>query len=210
METVRLTIDGMEVEVPAGSTVLEAAAKAGVFIPTLCHDPELSALGACRLCVVEIPGMRNLPAACVTQVTPGMEVHTSSPAVIEARRTILELLLAGHPEDCLTCEKAGDCRLQDYAYLYGVRRPSFGGEKRDYPPDDSHPFILRDAGKCILWAGACGSARKSRGEASSTTPTGALPPALFPPLTCPFRNPAAYPAAAAWPSARWERSCPGK
>jgi predicted molibdopterin-dependent oxidoreductase YjgC len=154
METVRLTIDGMEVEVPAGSTVLEAAAGAGVFIPTLCHDPELSAVGACRLCVVEIPGMRNLPAACVTQVTPGMEVHTSSPAVIEARRTILELLLAGHPEDCLTCEKAGDCRLQDYAYLYGVRRPSFGGEKRDYPPDDSHPFILRDAGKCIL-CGRC-------------------------------------------------------
>lgn len=151
---VSLTIDGRRVEVPAGTTVLEAAAKAGAFIPTLCHDPELTGAGACRLCVVEISGMRNLPAACVTQVSEGMEVQTASPAVIEARRTILELLLAGHPEDCMTCDKAGDCRLQDYGYLYGVRSSPFKGEKRAHPIDDTHPFILRDPNKCIL-CGKC-------------------------------------------------------
>ena len=154
METISLTIDGCRVEVPAGTTVLEAAARAGIAIPTLCHDAELSSVGACRLCVVEISGMRNLPPACVTLASEGMQVKTASPAVIEARRTILELLLAGHPQDCLLCDKAGDCRLQDYAYLYGVRSSPFAGEKHAYPVCDSHPFILRDPNKCIL-CGKC-------------------------------------------------------
>lgn len=154
METVSLTIDGRPVTVPAGTTVLEAASAAGITIPTLCHDPELTAVGACRLCVVEIAGMRNLPASCVTQVSEGMEVQTASPAVIEARRTILELLLASHPQDCLACDKAGDCRLQDYAYRYGIRSSPFRGETHAYAVDASHPFILRDLNKCIL-CGKC-------------------------------------------------------
>jgi len=86
---VTLTIDGIQVTVPKGSTVLEAAQTAGIFIPTFCHDPELSKPGACRICVVEIPGMRNLPASCVTDVADGMVVQTASPAVIEARKMIL-------------------------------------------------------------------------------------------------------------------------
>ncbi|MGB9904398.1 MAG: 2Fe-2S iron-sulfur cluster-binding protein, partial [Desulfotomaculales bacterium] len=113
MGLIKLQIDGKEVEAPAGSTVLEAAERAGIHIPRLCHDPELSPWGGCRLCVVEIAGIRNLPASCVTAAAPGMVVRTRSPAVVEARRTILELLLADHPQDCLTCEKAGDCRLAD-------------------------------------------------------------------------------------------------
>ena len=133
MSNVTLTIDGNQITVPKGTTVLEAAEEAGIFIPTFCHDPELSRPGACRICVVEIPGARNLPASCVTEAAEGMVVKTASPAVIEARKTILELMLANHPTDCLTCHKNGECRLQDYAYFYGVRQDAFNGEKHDYP-----------------------------------------------------------------------------
>lgn len=154
MAEVTLTIDGRQVTVPAGTTVLDAAKAAGIFIPTLCYDPELSPWGGCRLCVVEIAGVRNLPISCMTTVTKGMVVYTASPAVIEARKTILELLLSNHPEDCLTCHKNGDCRLQDYAYLYGVRGGAFPGDKRAYPIEDDNPFIVRDMNKCIL-CGKC-------------------------------------------------------
>ncbi|SFR13003.1 NADH-quinone oxidoreductase subunit G [Desulfoscipio geothermicus DSM 3669] len=154
MAEVTLTINGLQVTVPKGTTVLDAARQAGLFIPTFCHDPELTRFGACRMCVVEIPGMRNLPASCVTEATEGMVVHTDSPAVIEARKTILELMLANHPMDCLTCGKNGDCRLQDYAYMYGVKTEPFGGEKHNYPLEDDNPFIVRDMNKCIL-CGKC-------------------------------------------------------
>ncbi len=154
MASVTLTIDGRQVTVPRGTSVLEAAEAAGIFIPTLCHDPDLSPWGACRLCVVEIPGMRNLPASCVTEATEGMVVYTASAPVLEARKTILELLLANHPEDCLTCHRNGDCRLQDYAYYYGVRASGFAGERRALPVEDENPFIVRDMNKCIL-CGKC-------------------------------------------------------
>lgn len=154
VEQVSLTVNGISVTVPKGTTVLEAAQKAGVFIPTFCHDPELTKFGACRMCVVEIPGMRNLPASCVTEATDGMVVHTDSPAVQEARKTILELMLANHPMDCLTCGKNGDCRLQDYAYMYGVKTEPFQGEKHSFPLENDNPFIIRDMNKCIL-CGKC-------------------------------------------------------
>ncbi|HUW63281.1 MAG TPA: 2Fe-2S iron-sulfur cluster-binding protein [Spirochaetia bacterium] len=154
MASVQLTINGRPVAVPAGTSVLDAARRKGFFIPTLCHDPQEPGFGACRLCIVEIKGMRNLPASCVTTVSPGMEVETESPAVVEARQTILELLLANHPLDCLTCEKNGDCRLQDYAYRYGVKGERFTGEKHHYPVDLSNPYIARDLNKCVL-CGLC-------------------------------------------------------
>jgi len=151
---VTLTIDGQRVTVPEGITVLEAARRAGIFIPTLCHDDRLSPWGGCRLCVVEIKGMRGLPASCVTAVAEGMVVETASPAVIEARKEILSLLLANHPQDCLTCSKSGDCRLQDYAYLYGVRGDEYQGERHNYPLEEDNPFFIRDMNKCIL-CGKC-------------------------------------------------------
>ena len=154
MAEVTLTIDGQPVTVPKGSTVLEAAQSAGIFIPTFCHDPELSKPGACRICLVEIPGMRNLPASCVTEAADGMVVNTASPAVIEARKMILELLLENHPNDCLTCGKSGECKLQEYAYYYGVRFGTFGGERHHYPIEEDNPFIVRDMNKCIL-CGKC-------------------------------------------------------
>jgi NADH dehydrogenase/NADH:ubiquinone oxidoreductase subunit G len=151
---VKLTINGTGVTAPEGSTVLEAAVRAGFFIPTFCHDPEIPGFGACRICVVEIEGMRNLPASCVTRVSAGMVVYTESPAVVEARKTILELILANHPQDCLTCEKNGNCRLQDYAFRYGVKGAGFEGKRHAYPLDDSNPYIIRDLNKCIL-CGRC-------------------------------------------------------
>ncbi len=154
VDLVKLIINGKEVEAPAGSTILQAAELAGIEIPRLCYDKELSPLGACRLCVVEVKGNRLLPASCVTPVFQGMEVETESPAVMEARKTILELLIANHPLDCLTCEKAGACKLQDYCYRYGIKGSPFVGQKHAYAIDDSNPFIVRDLNKCIL-CGAC-------------------------------------------------------
>lgn len=154
VELVKLIIDGREVEAPAGTTILKAAEAAGIEIPRLCYDPDLSLMGSCRMCVVEVEGNRLLPASCVTPVMPGMVVQTDSPAVAEARKTILELLLANHPLDCMTCDKLGDCKLADYAYRYGVKESPFQGEKYCYVIDDSNPFISRDMNKCIL-CGAC-------------------------------------------------------
>jgi len=154
VELIKLIIDGKEVEAPAGSTILQAAENAGINIPRLCYDPDLSKLGACRLCVVEVEGNRLLPASCVTPIMPGMVVHTESPPVIEARKTILELLIANHPLDCMTCDKMGDCKLAEYAYRYGIKESPFEGEKHDYAIEDSNPFIVRNLNKCIL-CGAC-------------------------------------------------------
>lgn len=154
MSDVTLTIDGVSVSVPAGTTVLEAAKSVGIEIPTLCHDPNLSNPGSCRLCVVDIEGMRNLPISCVTVAGEGMIVNTMTEEVVEARKVILELLLANHPQDCMTCEKTGQCKLQDYAYQYEVRSVTFSGEQTEYEIDDSNPFIERDMSKCIL-CGKC-------------------------------------------------------
>jgi NADH dehydrogenase/NADH:ubiquinone oxidoreductase subunit G len=154
LSTVTLTINGQEVTVPAGTTVLDAALGAGFFVPTFCHDPAYPGYGGCRICVVDIKGARNLPASCVTAAAPGMVVETDSPAVMEARKTILELMLANHPVDCMTCEKSGDCRLQDYAFRYEVKAANFGGAKKEYDFDDSNPYISRDMEKCIL-CGKC-------------------------------------------------------
>jgi len=154
MADVTLTINGKVVTVPTGTTVLDAARGAGFFIPTFCHSEENPGFGACRICVVEIKGARNLPASCVTAAANGMVVETESEAVMVVRRTILELLLANHPTDCLTCDKNGECKLQEYAYRYGVKETGFQGEKHAYSLDDSNPYILRDSNKCIL-CGKC-------------------------------------------------------
>jgi NADH-quinone oxidoreductase subunit G len=154
MALVTVTIDGQTVQAPAGTSVLDAAQSIGIKIPALCYDPDLSAVGACRLCVVEIDGMRNLPASCVTTCSEGMVVRTTTPAVMEARKTLLELLIANHPLDCMTCEKAGACLLQQYCYEYGVSTAPFKGAQHDYAIDDSNPFYLRDMNKCIV-CGRC-------------------------------------------------------
>ncbi len=154
MEFITLNIDGKEVQAPKGATVLEACRYNDIIIPTLCHDPELSSPGGCRLCVVEIEGMRNLPPSCVTTAGQGMVVRTNTATVREARKTVLELMVANHPLDCMVCQKMGDCSLAAYAYEYEVANQPFEGEKAQHPIDDSNHFIVRDMNKCIL-CGKC-------------------------------------------------------
>jgi len=149
MAEVTLMIDGKQVTVPSGTTVMQAAEKAGIAIPALCYDPELSISGSCRMCVVEIEGMNNLPTSCSTMATEGMVVKTKSKPVIEARKMVLELLIADHPLDCMTCQKNGDCLLQKYAYEYQVKDTPFKGTKHRYPMEENNPFIVRDMDKCI-------------------------------------------------------------
>ncbi|MDI6602049.1 MAG: formate dehydrogenase subunit alpha [Thermoanaerobacteraceae bacterium] len=150
----KITIDGQVLEINEGTTIKEACESIGVEIPNLCFDEDLKNEGACRLCVVEVEKAKNLLPSCVTMVTDGMVVHTESEKVLNARRTVLELLLANHPNDCMTCDKTGRCRLQDYFYRYDIKKSGFEGERREIPIDDSHPFIIRDLNKCIL-CGKC-------------------------------------------------------
>jgi len=154
MSAIKLTIDGQEIEVAPGTTILEAARQLGIEIPTFCHDPELPPNGACRICVVEVEKARALVASCVAPAGPDMVVHTKSERVINARKNNLSLMLANHPLDCITCEKTGSCKLQDYCYEYEVASSEFVGEVKDLPYDDTNEFFLRDMNKCIL-CGIC-------------------------------------------------------
>ncbi len=147
---VKLTINGIAVEVPAGSTILQAAEKAGVHIPTLCHHPDQEAKGVCRVCVVEVEKSRTLQAACAFPVSEGMVVRTNSPAVREARRVIVELILSRHPLDCLGCARNRRCELQSLAEELGIREVRFERKEKPYPKDTSTPSIVRDPAKCVV------------------------------------------------------------
>jgi predicted molibdopterin-dependent oxidoreductase YjgC len=151
---VTLKIDGRKVTVRKLSTILDAARKLDIPIPTLCHHPELSPYGGCRLCIVEIKGSPKPVASCTSFAREGMEVITTSPALEKLRRTTLELILSDHPNDCMVCERSGDCKLQELAYIYGIRENRFIGERRIYTKKDNNPFLERDMEKCIL-CGQC-------------------------------------------------------
>lgn len=152
---VKLTINNRDVEVPAGSTILEAAKKLNIKIPTLCHmdlhDLKMvNQAASCRVCVVEVEGRRNLAPACATPVFEGMVVRTDTVKSIKARRTVVELLLSDHPQDCLMCEKNTDCELQSLAADLGVREVRYKGTQSSYPMDTSSKSIVRNMDKCIL------------------------------------------------------------
>ncbi len=147
---VTLTIDGQQVTVPAGTTVLEAARSAGLHIPTLCYLKDINEIGACRVCLVEVEGNRKLQASCVFPVSEGMVVRTNSARVREARRTTVELILSDHPQDCLTCLRNQNCELQKLSRDLGITQVRFTGKKTNRPKDESSPSIVRDPNKCIL------------------------------------------------------------
>lgn len=151
---VEIIINGIKHQVAKDITVLEACRDLGIDIPTLCHDDRLEPYAACRLCIVEVKGKKNLQTSCSLKVREGMEIQTHSEKVINARRDILDLLFSNHPEDCLSCEKSGDCSLQDYCFEYGVLEGSYIGEKKDYNTDYSNHFYTYDPNKCIL-CGKC-------------------------------------------------------
>nr|WP_330219187.1 NADH-dependent [FeFe] hydrogenase, group A6 [Moorella mulderi] len=146
----KLTIDNIPVEVEAGTTILKAAEKAGIHIPTLCYLEGINEIGACRVCVVEVEGARNLMASCVAPVAEGMVVKTNSPRVRMARRLNVELLLSNHKMECPTCIRNLNCELQSLAQELGIRQVRFEGKKSEYPIDDSTPAIIREPDKCIL------------------------------------------------------------
>ncbi len=155
MDRVRVTIDGRETLVPPGTTIINAARGCGVDIPSLCADPRLEPFAACRLCLVEVEGTTRGPVtACTVPVTDGMVVTTETPEIAEQRKVLIDLLLSDHRFDCLVCDQAGACRLQDLAYRYDVAETSYKGERRTYDPRDDNPFIAYDPGKCVL-CGRC-------------------------------------------------------
>jgi predicted molibdopterin-dependent oxidoreductase YjgC len=151
---VNLKIDGRQITAPPEATILDAARKNDIHIPTLCDDPRLEPYGGCRLCIVQVKGMPRPVTACTTPVAEGMDVETSNMQIEAQRRTIVELLLSDHPNDCMVCERAGDCTLQELAYFYELRANRFYGERRQYTKKDLNPFIERDMEKCIL-CGKC-------------------------------------------------------
>jgi NADP-reducing hydrogenase subunit HndD len=151
MDMVNIKINGMPLSVPKGITILEAARQAGIRIPTLCYLKDLNAIGACRMCVVEVKGARNLPAACVYPVAEGLEVTTNSPKLQKYRQQTLQLILSTHKRECLSCVRSGDCELQRLAHELGVTDEDYyNGAMPERTYDDTTGVIVRDNGKCVL------------------------------------------------------------
>ncbi len=148
---ITVTIDGTDVKVPMGTTVLEAARQIGIRIPTLCHHPDLCVAGVCRICVVEVEGQRTLQAACAYPITGSLKVKTHTRKVRQARRHILDLLLSTHYGECYSCKRNNNCELQSLAKEYGVDFYRFGHvTESQYPKDESSYSVIRDMDKCIL------------------------------------------------------------
>ena len=148
-------INGKHIKARQGDTIMEVARQAGINIPSLCAMPELKFRpGSCRICVVEVVDSPVLVASCLYPVRNNMQIYTDSNRVLKARKMILELLLANHPLDCMTCEKSGSCLLEDLAYQFGIKKFLFGPNKKQLPIDDSNPFIVREMNKCVL-CGRC-------------------------------------------------------
>ncbi|MEW6673207.1 MAG: formate dehydrogenase subunit alpha [Thermodesulfobacteriota bacterium] len=157
MKTIQVTIDGQKHQAPMGGTILEAIRAAGIYVPTLCHDPELKPFGACRLCIVQVEGLRGLPTACTTPVQDNMVIRTETDEIQEVRRTIVELAIANHPYDCLVCDKSRDCELLSVARYLGARKSAVDRFRRttlSRPVDASNPAFSIDPDKCIL-CGKC-------------------------------------------------------
>lgn len=162
---IKIFINGKECIVEQGITVLEVCKNMGIDIPTLCYDERLKPHAACRLCVVEVEGKNTLMTSCSLEAYEGMKIKTHSEKVLKTRKDILDLLFSNHPNDCLTCDKSGKCKLQDYCYEYGVIRGTYEGEKRSLCLDETNPFYYYDPSKCIL----CGKCVRTCQELQGTS-----------------------------------------
>ena len=150
---VQLTIDGIAVEAPVGTSIMRAAREAGIAVPKLCATDSLESFGSCRLCLVQVEGRRGLPASCTTPVAEGMVVRTQTEQLARVRRSVMELYISDHPLDCLTCAANGDCELQDMAGAVGLREVRYGMEGANHlgaTPDNSNPYFSFDPAKCIV------------------------------------------------------------
>ncbi len=152
-KTIQLTIDGVSVSVPEGTSIMHAASISGVTVPKLCATDNLEPFGSCRLCLVEIEGRRGYPASCTTPVAEGIKVRTQTPKLADIRRGVMELYISDHPLDCLTCATNGDCELQDMAGAVGLRDVRYGYEGKNHlksEKDTSNPYFTFDPSKCIV------------------------------------------------------------
>jgi NADP-reducing hydrogenase subunit HndD len=154
VKMINLTIDGVRVSVPEGTTIMQAAETIGIYIPRLCYHPNLSLMGSCRVCIVDVKEMGYYMTSCSVHVWEGMEVETNSPEIRLARRDIVELLLDNHSMDCQTCERDSNCELQNLAYSMGVRERLFEGKRKCFEIEDHGSAVVRNSNKCIL-CGRC-------------------------------------------------------
>ena len=157
---INLTIDGKQIQCEEGLTILEAAMKNGIDIPTLCFLKEVNEVGDCRMCIVEVEGRRGFTTSCITKAEEGMVVHTNSKAVQDARKVTLDLILSNHHRDCLTCVRNGNCELQKLAEKFNVKDVTYEGELIDYEIDDKSPSIVRDSNKCVLCSRCTATCKK--------------------------------------------------
>ena len=147
---ITVNINGIDIEVPEGTTILQAAKKLNIKIPTLCYNDDLPAWASCGICIVRLAGTPKMLRACTTKVAPGMKLITHDPEINKARRTVLELILSNHPQDCLQCNRSGQCELQNLAIEFGLRSaPRFTQILKNQPTDDSYEEIVLDRNKCI-------------------------------------------------------------
>lgn len=160
---VNLKINNIPVCVEDGCTIVEAARNLGIKIPTLCHMKNLSEIGACRVCVVEVKGMRSLVAACEYPVSEGMEIFTNTPRVLKSRKTTIELILSSHKKECLSCERNLNCELQKLSYKYGCDAERFAGDVGNFEIDRSSEYLVRDNSKCILCRRCVSVCKKMQG-----------------------------------------------
>lgn len=149
-DLVNITIDNQNITVPEGTTILEAAKKAGIDIPTLCFLKDINEIGDCRMCVVKVEGRRGFATSCIQKVEEGMVIKTHTPEIIEARHVMLDLIISNHDKDCLTCSRMGNCELQALAAKFGIQNIEYKGEREEHPVDDLSPSIVKDPNKCIL------------------------------------------------------------
>ena len=160
METANITINDQAISAPVGSTILQAAMRANIDIPTLCNHPALQPAGSCRICVVEVKGQRVLQTACTFPITEGMEVQTESPRVVAARKLVIDLLFSERNHYCPYCEMSGNCELQSLGYRYGLDHWIYPTYLRPFPVDASHKYLLMDHNRCVL----CGRCIRACGE----------------------------------------------
>ena len=160
---IKLTIDGKEIEVEEGKTILEAARMINIDIPTLCFLKDINEVGECRMCVVEVEGRRGFATSCIQKVEEGMVVYTNTEKVIEARRLVLDLILSNHDRECLTCTRNGTCELQKLAQEFNLDEIEYKGERTPHEIDDLSPSIVRDFNKCVLCRRCVATCKKVQG-----------------------------------------------
>ena len=168
---VTLNIDGRDVTVPEGTSIMAAAVETGVMVPKLCATDSLEPFGSCRLCLVEIEGRRGYPASCTTLVAEGIKVHTQTDKLAEIRRGVMELYISDHPLDCLTCATNGDCELQDMAGAVGLREVRYGYEGENHlsqAKDESNPYFTFDPSKCIVCSRCVRACEETQGTFALT------------------------------------------